>query len=319
MQVDPDSFDAVDISPEALAASLPPGVVTTADALAKAPRKKHGRITGGQVAAILGVSKTMKRAQVLRSMVREYHGAPSEYVENVATEYANQYREAAELKFENHFKRNITRVDIKKPHKLLSTHPLTINGKDRTTPGLLYMRLPYGQRDAATPSDFKPLADQPHHYAQMQIEMMNAGLTWGVFSQWSVLALRSEIVELDLRWLEVNVPQLEAFYAEYKEACKDKAHLEPLRRAIKNSLAEKLLTEYDELSVNVTNLNARKADILEQLKKMAGDQSVTICGRNLTRSENPGAISYAEAVKKLLPGQDLEAYRGKPSIKWTLS
>jgi uncharacterized protein YacL (UPF0231 family) len=294
------------------------GPVTTAEALAKAPRKKHGRITGGQVAAILGVSKTMKRAQVLRSMVREYHGAESEYVENVATEYANQYREAAELKFENHFKRNITRADIKKPHKLLSTHPLTINGKDRTTPGLLYLRLPYGQRDASSPKDFKPMSELPHHFAQMQIEMMNAGLTWGVFAQWSVLALRAEIVELDLRWIEVSMPQLEAFYAEYKEACKDKAHLEPLRKQIKNTLAEKLLAEYDELSVNITNHKARKDEILEQLKKMADEKSVTICGRNLTRIETAGSISYSAAVKKLLPGADLEAYRGSPSTKWTL-
>jgi len=292
--------------------------VTTASALEKAPRKKHGRITGGQIAAILGVSKTMKRAQVLRAMVREYHGDASEYAPSVATEYADMYRQQAERAFEDKFKLNITRSDVKKPHKLLSTHPMLIKSKTEPGPGLLYLRLPYGQRDVAEPTGFKPLADQAHHFAQMQFELLNAGVEWGVFCQWSVLGMRNEKVAIDRRWIDVNLPQLEAFYDEYKEACKDKAHREPLRKQIDNQNAAKLLVEYDELSVVTTNAKARQDEILEKLKQMAGDSSVTICGRNLTRTETQGSISYAAAVKKLLPGADLEAYRGAPSTKWKL-
>ena len=48
---------------------------------------RKGRITGSAVGGILGVSKYSKPSEILRRMVREYHGQPSEFSGNVATEY----------------------------------------------------------------------------------------------------------------------------------------------------------------------------------------------------------------------------------------
>ena len=49
--------------------------------------KRKGRITGSNVGAILGRSPFMKRKDVMRNMVREYHGYPSEFTGNIATNY----------------------------------------------------------------------------------------------------------------------------------------------------------------------------------------------------------------------------------------
>lgn len=319
--VDPDSFDAVDSSPAAIAETMPHAKrEETVEALKKAAtRKKHPKITMGQVAAVLAVSPSMKRSTVLRDMVREYHGAPSEYVENVAGEYNREMRATAEQAFINRFKMDVTKCDPKKPHKVLSSHPAYVESAKRGSKGLLFIRTPYGQRSALAPEDFKSLDEQPHMFAQMQIEMHLAGVAWGIFFQWSALSSTFAMVELDQAWLDTNLPQLEAFYAEYKEETKNKLHLEPLRKSIENEEARKLIDEFDSLSVAVNNATSRKAEIMEKLKGMAKDRSALVCGRLLTKSEKAGSISYSAAVKKLLPDANLEEYRGAPSISWTLT
>ena len=49
--------------------------------------QRIGKITASKVGAILGLSPFHKRDDVMRSMVREWNGALSEFVGNVATEY----------------------------------------------------------------------------------------------------------------------------------------------------------------------------------------------------------------------------------------
>lgn len=298
-------------------------VVTTEAALdkadVKAARKKHPRITMGQVAAVLGVSPSMKRSTVLRDMVRAYHGAPSEYVANIAAEYNEDYRSTAESAFTNKFKLDILKVDTKKQHKILSSHPVTVESA-KLGKVLLFIRTPYGQRSATTPEDFKSLDEQPHMFAQIQIEMLLAGVTKGIFFQWSALSSTYLVVDLDQAWLDTNLPQLDAFYDEYKEAVKDKLHLEPLRKTIDNEKVRKLLSEWDDLAVAIGNANSRKAEIMATLREAAKDKSAIIGdGRLLTKAEKKGSVSYADMVKKLLPNEDVEPYRGVPSESWTLT
>lgn len=288
----------------------------------RAPAKKHPPITMGCVAAIMGVSPSMKAAQVMRQMVRQYHGAESEYESNAATDYNDQMREPAIIAFEDHFKRNVIRVDLDKPlYKHLSSNPLTVRSDLYDGPGLVFIRTPFGQRDAASKADFKTLEQQPHMYAQMQVEMHLAGCKWGVFFQWSVQAKTAKLVELDQPYVDECLHTLGLFYDKYKLETKNKDHLEPLLPVVNNKKVRDALDEYDDLCVSENNIKARKAELMELLKAEAKDRSVVLGpnGRKLQRIEKQGSISYSAAVKKLLPDADLEAYRGAPSTAWTLS
>lgn len=293
--------------------------VTTKQALEKAPRKKLSKIAPGTIAAILGVSPTMKRENVVREMVRAYHGAESEYKANIAVEYADEMRETAMNVFLDKFKRNLHDIILKKPSKLIGGQQAGIKSDNYDGLGLVYLRLPYGQRDAASPKDFKTIDQQSHHYAQMQLEMHAAGCTWGVFAQWAVCSQRYDVVKLDTGFIEETLPQLEAFYEHVKAEVKNPLHLEPLRKSIDNDKVRKALDEYDELALSITNAKARQAELLEGFKAMAKGSSVMLCGRSLTMSTSPGSLSYASIVRKHLPDLDLEQYRGEPSTKWTLT
>lgn len=287
----------------------------------RAARKVHAKITMGCVAAILGVSPSMKREQVVRSMVREYHNAPSEYVDNIAAEYNDQMRPTAIMALENQVKRNVIHVDIAKPlYKHMSSHPMTMRSDRYDGPGLVFIRTPFGQRTVTDKSEFKSIDDQPHMYAQMQIEMHLAGCKWGVFFQWSVCAQTAKIIMIDDDFVAQALPQLDAFYEHYKAETKNKDHLEELLPTVDNKKVRDALEEYDELCVSEDNIKTRKAELMEILKTAAKDRSVAFAGgRKLMRVERQGSISYSNAVKKLLPDADLEEYRGNPSIAWTLS
>lgn len=286
----------------------------------RAPAKKHPAITMGCVAAILGVSPSMTRAQVLRQMVREYQGAESEYVANIAADYNDQMRETAIVAFENQMRRNVIRTDIDKPlYKWMSSHPMTVKSDKFSGPGLVFIRTPFGQRDCAHKSEFKSLDDQPHMYAQMQIEMHLAGCEWGVFFQWAVQAQTAKIVQLDPEFVRSSVAQLQAFYDDvYKAEIKNKDHLEPLLKNVDNKRTRDALAEYDELTVTITNAKARQDELMEILKKEAKDQSVSFNGRKLLKVESEGGVSYATVVKKHLPDLDLSPYRGDPKTSWKL-
>lgn len=283
-------------------------------------RKVHPKITMGCVAAILGVSRTMTREQVLRQMVREYHGAESEYQENIAAQYNDQMRDTAVVAFENQMRRNVIRCDIAKPLvKHLSSHPMMVRSEKYEGQGLVFIRTPFGQRDIAEKSEFKSLDDQPHMYAQMQVEMYLAGAKWGVFFQWAVMAQTAKMVELDLPFVERALEQLEAFYGFYKAETKNADHLSPLLPSVDNDKARKALAEYDELCESEANIKARKQELMESIIGMAKDRSVMICGRKLLKVQSQGSISYSQVVKKHLPDLDLEPFRGSPSTSWKLS
>ena len=63
-------------------------------------KQRIGKITGSRVGAILGLSPFQKASDVMRAMVREYHGAESEFKGNSATMYGVANEDAAIFDFE---------------------------------------------------------------------------------------------------------------------------------------------------------------------------------------------------------------------------
>ena len=183
---------------------------------------------------------------------------------------------------------------------------------------ILEIKCPFSLRNSPLP-EFKSIESQPHYYAQVQIEMFCTGITKTHFYQWNQYADSLEIVGYSQDWIDENLPKLFEFYEKFLVEIKNPIHLQPLVKELNNDKTLALLAEYDRLSTIIDDSTARKAEVLAELVSMANNQNSVIHGRKLTQISKAGAISYAKAIKDLLPNADLSAYQGKPSTYWKLS
>lgn len=62
-------------------------------------KARAGKLTASRVGAALGVNPWQKPDDLIRAMVREAHGAESEFVGNIATRYGHQHEPLAVLDY----------------------------------------------------------------------------------------------------------------------------------------------------------------------------------------------------------------------------
>jgi putative phage-type endonuclease len=277
--------------------------------------KRTGRITGSVAGAILGLSPFMGADDVLRRMVRDYHGAQSEFTGNVATQYGSFHEPGAIVDFQ--METGFVATDnedffIHPEHDWLGATPdgFVSDG------ALIEIKCPYGKRDNG---QFKSIEDQQHYYAQMQIEMACTGKQRCWFYQWSAHKSEAVCVSFDDEWFAAALPVLAAFHARYLSELDNPDHLEAKRTIVETPLAAKLMAEYHDLAEAIDKATERKKEVLADLIVLAGARNATICGHKLTQVEREGAVSYAKALKKYAPDADLEPFRGKPTSYWRLS
>lgn len=276
---------------------------------------RRGLITASSVGAILGNAPYATRADVMRRMVREWHGAESEFTGNIATEYGTRNEIGAITEYTMETANRVEPVGFVTREDWAGCSPDGFINDD----GGLEVKCPFSLRNEVNPQ-FKALADQPHYYDQVQFSLWVTGRKYWHFYQWTPSGhTKLECVLLDATWQAVALPVLRQFYAEYlAERETPDAHLAGMRVEIDTPVAHKIVAEYDQLSEAIENAEARKKELLADMVRMAGDKEAIFAGRKLTKTEKAGAISYAKAIKELLPDADLEKWRGKPSSYWGL-
>lgn len=277
---------------------------------------RKGRVTGSAAGAILGVDPNRTRDDVLRDMVRQHHGLPREFQGNIATQYGVVHEAEALQDFEMVTGAEVIRASfcVHDVQDWLGASPDGFVGDD----AVLEIKCPFGLRDKKDPV-FKTAAEQPHYYAQMQVQMYVTDRTLCHFWQWSQHGNRLETVEYDAAWLAENLPKLRAFYDEYLMAIENPGdHLEDKRKLVDTPRALQMIAEYDDLTHAIEVAEARKKELLAEIVRMSGEQNAVFGGRKLTKIEKQGSISYAQAIKVLAPGANLEPWRGKPTSYWTL-
>ena len=273
--------------------------------------QRKGRVTGSNVAAILGDDPYRSADDVLRAMVRDYHGVDSEFPDNPAMAWGRANEANAIGLFELS-----TGLDVKKcgffPYEdWLGASPDGLIGDDT----ILEFKCPYGIRNKAAPVPFKRL-DQTHYYGQIQIEMLASGRTKAIFAQWTPNEEYVEHVAQDQDWIDENLPRLREFYDLYLSELDNPEHLEPNRREINTPRLAQLIAEYDDMKEAQDRAKERIDEIMDAMQEAAGFKDALICGRKLTKVQKAGAVSYAQAIKDLLPKADLVPYTGKPSEYW---
>jgi putative phage-type endonuclease len=175
-------------------------------------KQRVGMITGSRVGAILGLNPWSSRDDVMRQMVREYHGASCEFTGNVATEYGkiNEVNAIFELEMEHGIEVEDTGFHIHPDLPWLGASPDGLVSPR----GVVEIKAPYGLRNDKNPT-FKTAAEQPHYYAQTQIEMACTYRGKCYFYQWNLYASKLEMVYFDHKWMDENIPKLHEFYLEY--------------------------------------------------------------------------------------------------------
>ena len=279
--------------------------------------QRKGRVTGSNVGAIIGLNPYKSADDVLRQMVREYHGYESEFTGNVATEWGSYNESGAQAEYTMETGRVIaeTGFHVHPLHEWLGASP---DGYVKGLPAVAEIKCPFGQRDKKPPA-FKSAKDQGHYFAQMQIEMACTETQECHFYQWAPHGSRLEIVQRDDVWIDSAISELKEFYDLYLSELNNPDHLAPKRVEIETLKAEKLVQEHEELTDAIDRASERKKEVMAELVKLSGERNAIVCGHKLTKVERKGSVAYAKVVAKHCPDVDLEEYRGKPSASWRLT
>ena len=277
---------------------------------------RREKITGSVTGAILGLSPFMKPIDVMRNMVREYHGAERDFRGNIATEYGTANEQTATTHLEMfHLDQPVVETGFHTHSELewLGASPDGLLGED----GLVEIKCPFGQRNKDAP-EFKSLLDMPHYYAQVQIEMYCTGRKWVKFYQWAPNGDKLEEYTLDQDWLNENIPKLKAFYDSYlieRELPNAQRYLDPKHKENDDVLVSDLANQFIDISDQIKALETAKKDILKEIIERCGERQTEINGKKLTKVERKGSIDYAKVPQ--LKDIDLEQYRKKPSEYWS--
>lgn len=285
-------------------------------------KQRVGRITGSIAGGVLGLSPWQTPESILRQMVRAYHGAPSEFVTNPAVEHGTKHERQAMLCFMRTTGLHVEDVGFLTIGEWAGASPdgLTDDGS------VLELKTPFSCRDGKA---FKPLAEQPHYYAQCQFEIIASGGDKCYFAQYRAPkgdpfspdyveeAMEIEVVERNMHWWEVNMPALTEFHERYIAELDNSAHLAPLRVRIDTDEAQHIVNRIGEIDDALHNLTEERKAHLEKLVQMADGKDADIWGRKLT-SVTRKTVAYAKALKALAPDADLEPFTSSSS-SWRLS
>ena len=274
---------------------------------------RKGLITASSVGGILGVAPYATRADVMRRMVRDALGAESEFTGNIATEYGVNNEAGALVEFEMETGHTVKPVGFITREDWAGCSPDGLISDDMG----LEIKCPFGLRKDDDPQ-FKTLADQLHYLAQVQFSLWVTGRIGWYFFQWTSKGTKLECVWPDIDWQAKNLPILRQFHAEYLHELEHNAdvYLAPKRHELDTPEAHRIMAEYDQILEAIDRATERKAELIADMVRIAGDKNAVFAGRNLTRVDRQGSISYAKAIKELLPKADLEPYRGKASFSW---
>jgi len=270
-----------------------------------------GKLTGSRVAAALGLDKYKSRDDLMRDMVREFHGAESEFTGNVATEHGNAHEDDAVDLYEEATGSQVkyTGQHLHPWHDWLAASPDGLIGSD----GLIEIKAPYR-------ATYTTLEEVPHYAAQIQLQLDVTGRDWCDFVIWRDDAISIERVQADRFWLPRNIGTLEAFMADYQATIASPElsarHLMPLVRTDEAwTAAEQAYAQARQAADDATAvLDAAKARLIE----LAGEQSQKGLTVQVIRSERKGSVQYAKAIAELLPDADLTNYTGKSSVVYTV-
>ena len=225
---------------------------------------RQGKITGSRVAAVLGLCMFQSRESLMRQMVREWYGCTPDFTGNIATRWGEDHEVCAKQAYEadtGHF------VDqaglIHHPtHEFLAASPDGLINDD----GCLEIKCPYSARKTG---EFKPLDDQSHYHAQIQLVLTCCQRQWCDAFFWSPVAQRRNSIVADPHWLPGVIDTLAAFHREFEAIISSKTLSAPFledRKVIMDSPEwQAAAEEYRQCQREKQALDKRLAEVRQRL------------------------------------------------------
>jgi putative phage-type endonuclease len=267
-----------------------------------------GVITGSRVGSILGVNPFQKEAEVLRSMVREFAGAESEFKGNAATDHGERMESVALAYYEKLTGNKVDQTGLVKhdEYDWLGASPDGLIGLD----GGLEIKCPYWAKEPYS------VHDKPSYFAQCQHVMEVCDLEWmDFFCYISEDVYLLERIERDRDWFENAFPKLEAFQANFRLAIADPESVKKFTTDAVASLddpqAVRMAELYRLIQSNEVEISPLKKEF-DALKKDLGGRhgSFITNGVKVNRVEKKGAVDN-QSLYKDLDVDGLLSQRGK--------
>lgn len=284
-------------------------------------KQRVGRVTGSRAGAIMGLSPWQTKEQVLRAMVRDYHGYPSEFQTNPAVDHGNYHERGLMLCFMRKTGLHVDDCGFFTHEDWLGASPDGLTDDD----GVLELKVPWSCRNGKA---FKTLAEQPHYALQVQLEMLCSGRKHAYFAQYRTpkgdpfspdyIPEDMLIERVELRD-DLPLVELYDFHADYLSELDNKAHLEPLRVAIDTDYAKHIINRMGEIDDALHNLGEEKKAHMDKLIEMAGGKDALICGKKLTKTKDSTTVAYSKALKELSPDANLSKWTTVKQGCWKLS
>lgn len=270
------------------------------------------RLTASVVGAILGHSKWKKRDDVMRDMVRAYHGLDPEFEGNVATEFGNEHEPMAIADFEITHDVEVEPVGFvtNTEWPMFGVSPDGFIGDDEG----IEIKCPFSKKT-------QTLEEKPDYYDQTCITLLvTERERWHYFS-WvdGKKPCHEEVTKEEAqKWWDVNRGILTAFHREYLEIINDMKLSKPYLEDKEIDMSEdetyvSLCKELDRLNKKATEYNDKLKAVKQQLYDMAETKKRKLVGCNhiVGKSIRKGNVDYSKIPQ--LKGVDLEKYRKKSS------
>lgn len=272
-------------------------------------KQRVGMITGSRVGAILGLSPFSKPEDVMRDMVREYHGAEKEFTGNQFTQWGQDHEVDAldALTIETGF-------IVAEASLPFTVHP-SIEFLGASPDGLADDG---GLVECKCPQKIKELEDVPHYVAQMQLQMHCADTDHCWFVQWTTDDTSVHKVDRDEDWITNNLEALTDFHNAYLEIIASeelsKPYLEPKEVLREDESWNKIASELRFITGQIKNLQDREKELKKEFISLADGMKSKGAGISVFPTYRK-SVDYKSLVADL--EADIKPYE-KESTSWTV-
>jgi len=262
-------------------------------------KQREGRITGSVAGALLGLSPYMSQVKAIKELKNPTE--PEKFLKDTIFRYGIEMEPHAIEMLALETGMSVKECGFYPYSNWLGASPDGIMvTDDGFQSALCEIKCPWGLRDEEDPQ-FKSAWDQPHYYAQMQIEMLCADFDHVYFYQYANGKGKLEIVYIDGDWIDKNLPKLHEIWE--------------IQIKGKSEWSDKT-NRYFKIDQQIKDLTAEKKDLMDEFKDYLKDEPGVIGNAVLKKSKRKGSVDYKAAFKEY--DIDEESYRKKDTEVWTI-